>query len=78
MATLYTHQTENIAKTWVLMMIFLSVFVAFGWAVSWYYHNPGILFFAVIFAVLMNVTSYWYSDTLVIKLAGALPAEGPE
>ena len=78
MATLYTHKEENIAKTWVLMGVFLSVIVLMGWAISWYYQNPNILVFASIFAVVMNITSYWYSDKLVIKMAGAMPADGPQ
>lgn len=78
MATLYTHQTENISKTWILMFVFLCVVVGLGWAVSWYFQNPGILFFAVIFAIVMNVGSYWYSDKLVISLARATPADGPQ
>ncbi len=78
MATLYTHKDENIAKTWVLMSVFLSVVVGVGWAISWYYHNPGILIFAVIFALVMNISSYWFSDKLVISLAGAHLANAPE
>lgn len=78
MATLYTHQTENISKTWILMFVFLCVVVGLGWAVSWYFQNPGILFFAVILAIVMNVGSYWYSDKLVISLARATPADGPQ
>ncbi len=78
MATLYTHQTENISKTWILMFVFLCVVVGLGWAVSWYFQNPGILFFAVIFAVVMNIGSYWFSDKLVVAIAGAKPAEGPQ
>lgn len=74
MATLYTHQSENIAKTWVLLGVFLCVVVGVGWAVSWYFNNPGILIIAVIFALVMNVTSYWFSDKIVVKMAGAHPA----
>ncbi len=78
MATLYTHQTENSAKTWILMGVFLAVVVAVGWAVSWYFHNPGLLTIAIIFAFAMNIGSYWFSDKLVIAMAGATPADGPE
>jgi len=78
MATLYTHKSENVAKTYLLMAVFLCVVVAVGWAISWYFNNPGILFFAVVLAVVMNVGSYWWSDKLVIKLAGAKPAEEPQ
>jgi heat shock protein HtpX len=75
MATLYTHQTENIAKTWVLMTVFFAVVIAIGWAVSFYFNDPAILVFAVIFAVVMNITSYWFSDKLVVSMAGASPAD---
>ncbi|OGC84286.1 zinc metalloprotease HtpX [Candidatus Adlerbacteria bacterium RIFCSPHIGHO2_12_FULL_53_18] len=75
MASLYTHQDQNVAKTWVLMFLFFCVVIGVGWAVSWYFNNPGLLVFAVIFAVVMNVTSYWFSDKIVVKMAGAHPAD---
>lgn len=78
MATLYTHKDQNIAKTWVLMTLFFLVVMAIGWAVSYYFNNPGILVFAVIFAVVMNVGSYWWSDKLVVAMAGAKPADERE
>lgn len=74
MATLYTHQDENIAKTWSLMFMFLMLVIGLGWAISWYFNNPGILVIAVILAIVMNVVSYWYSDTIVIAQARAQPA----
>ncbi len=78
MATLYTHKTENISKTWALMLVFFLVVIALGWAVSFYYNSPGILFIAVVIAVGMNIFSYWFSDTVVIAMSGAKVAEGPE
>ena len=78
MATLYTHQSENIAKTWVLLGVFLCIVVGVGWVVSWYFNNPGILIIAVIFALVMNVLSYWWSDKIVVGLAGARQAPEAE
>lgn len=52
--------------------------MAVGWAVSYYYGNPGILVIAVIFAVVMNIFSFWFSDTIVIATSGAKPADGPQ
>ncbi len=78
MATLYTHQTENISKTWALMAIFFGIVIAIGWAFSFYYNDQGILYVAVVFAVLMNIFSFWFSDTIVISMAGAKPADGPQ
>lgn len=75
MATLYTHQAANIRKTWFLMTVFLLVVIAVGWAVSWYYDSPVLLVGAVVFAVAMNVFSYWNSDTIVLKMTRAKAAD---
>ena len=66
------------AKTWVLMTCFFAVVMAIGWGVSYYFDNPGILVFAVIFSVGMNVFAYWNSDKVVIAMSGAKPATEQE
>jgi len=73
MATLYTHQDSNIRKTWALMFAFLVVVIGIGWAASWYFESSFVLYIAVAIAVVMNITSYWYSDKLVVKMTGAQP-----
>ncbi|MFH1170615.1 MAG: M48 family metalloprotease [Candidatus Vogelbacteria bacterium] len=78
MATLYTNQASNVRKTWALMIVFLIVVIALGWLFSQVWGNPSILYIAIIFAVLMNFFSYWYSDKIVVKLAGARPASRSE
>ena len=78
MATLYTQQTKNVEKTWFLMTVFFVVVVAIGWAFSYYYGNPDILYIFVAFSILMNIFSYWYSDKIVLKLAGAKEANKAE
>ena len=74
MATLYTQQSSNIAKTWILMGLFLVIIVALGWFFSFYFQDPSILLFALIFSLLMNIFSYWYSDKITLSIAGAKPA----
>lgn len=64
----YTHQSANIRKTWLFMVVFFVLVMALGWFFSYIYNNPGIVYFAVIFAIAMNVMSYWYSDKIVLKL----------
>lgn len=71
MATLYTHQTENVTKTWMLITGFLLFIVGLGWLFAQVYNNPSILYIAVIFSLLMNVGSYWYSDKLVLAMVHA-------
>lgn len=78
MATLYTHQDQNIRKTWFLMTTFFVVVIGIAWAFSVIQNNPAILYIGVIFSVGMNIWSYWYSDSLVIKMSGAKPASREE
>ncbi|MFA6397905.1 MAG: M48 family metalloprotease [Candidatus Paceibacterota bacterium] len=78
MATLYTYQSSNNRKTWLLMSLFLVIVVALGWFLSRYFGNPSILYIAVVFSVFMNIFSYWYSDKIVLKMAGAKPASHDE
>jgi heat shock protein HtpX len=73
MATLYTHKTQNIAKTWFLMLTFAIVVLGLGWAVSWYFGNPFILYGVVAFVIIMQIWSYWFSHKTVIKTSGAQP-----
>src|SRR5674476_100884 len=78
MATLYTEQSKNVTKTWLLMSVFFVVVIAFGWFFSFYYGNPNILYFFVAFSILMNIFSYWFSDKIVLTLAGAKLAKREE
>jgi len=78
MATLYTEQTKNVTKTWLLMSVFFAVVIGFGWFFSFYYGNPNILYFFIIFSILMNFFSYWFSDKIVLTLAGAKEAKREE
>jgi heat shock protein HtpX len=78
MATLYTQQDKNVRKTWFLMTTFFLVVIGIGWAFSTLYQSPVILYFAVAFSILMNFFSYWYSDKIVLKMAGARRVEKNE
>lgn len=77
-ANLYTHQSQNIAKTWMLMSIFFIVVIGLGWFVSYYYNDPSILYFFVLFSIVMNITSFWFSHKIVLTLAGAKEAKREE
>ncbi len=60
------------------MGMFLALIVAVGYAVSWYFDSPVILYGAVIFALVMNVGSYWFSDKIVLSMTGARVATREE
>lgn len=76
--TIYTHQTANVRKTWVLVSLFFILVIALGWLFARAYQSPVILYGAVIFSVVMNVISYWYSDKIALAMAGARPATREE
>lgn len=72
--TLYNQQSVNVRKTWLLFTVFLVVIIGVGWVFSQVYNSPGILYFAIIFSLVMNFVSYWWSDKIVLSMSGAQPA----
>lgn len=78
MATLYTQQSKNVQKTFLLMGVFMVLVIAICYGVSFYFGNPVILYIGVIFAVLTSVWSYWYSDKIVLKMTNAREATREE
>lgn len=74
MSTIYTQKDANIRKTWFLMAGFLAMVIAIGYFLTWYFGDPSIMYIAIIFALVMNVASYWWSDKLVVSMTGAKPA----
>lgn len=75
---LYAERASNIRRTWALVLGFLIVVITVGYAISWYYDNPSILFIAVIIAIATNFYAYWASDKLVLSLNHARPASREE
>lgn len=73
--TLYTQQSKNIRKTWVLMGVFLIIVIAVGWVFSQVYGDSSFVIIAVAFSFFMNFFSYWYSDRIVLRMAGAYPID---
>lgn len=78
MVSLYTHQSENVVKTWTLMSVFFVIIIFLGWFLSQYYGNPVILYGFFFFSLVMNIASYWYSDKIVLAMSGAKPASREE
>ena len=75
---LYEEQSSNIRRTWALVLGFLVLVIAVGYAFSWYYGNPGILYVAVFIAIATNFYAYWESDKLVLSMSHARPATRQE
>lgn len=78
MASLYSTQSSNVWKTWALMTGFLVFVALIGWFLSIYYESSSILYFFVLLSLIMNFTSYWFSDKIVLKISGAKLADRKE
>jgi len=73
-SNIYKEADKNILRTWFFCAFFIALVSALGYAIAWWYQNPGILIIAFIFAIFMNVFSYWFSDKIVLKMHRATPA----
>ena len=71
--TLYTQRSANIRNTWIMFTTFFVVVILVGWVISQVYGNSSILVIAVLFSIFMSFFSYWFSDKIVLGIAGAHP-----
>ena len=78
MATLYTQASGNIRKTWLLLTLFFVFIIGLGWLLSQALGDQSFLYFAVGLAFFQSFFSYWFSDKIVLAMAGAKPVEHKE
>jgi heat shock protein HtpX len=71
MATLYTQQSSNVRKTWLMMSSFLVLIIVIGFSLSVYFGNSLLLYVAIGISLLTNIGAYWFSDKLVLSMANA-------
>jgi len=57
------------------MVLFLIFIALIGWFVSYYFETPKIFYYALIFALVLNLMSYWVSDKMVLMFTHAKPIE---
>jgi heat shock protein HtpX len=72
-ANLYTLQSSNVRRTWLLFIVFFAVVIALGYAISMYYGDPSFLIFAIIFSIVYSFISYYSSASIALSLARAKP-----
>jgi heat shock protein HtpX len=75
MASLYTQQSRNVFRTWLLMGVFLTFVIIVGFLAAQYFGNSAILYVAVAFALIVKIWSYWFSASIAIRSVGAVPAD---
>ncbi len=73
--TIYNQKDKNIRLTWFYLIGFLVFVIIIGWVFSQVLENSSILYGAVIFAVGMNLVSFWWSDKIVLTMNGAKAIE---
>ncbi|MDQ1281942.1 MAG: Protease HtpX [Patescibacteria group bacterium] len=69
--SLYTQQSKNVWKTWAYMFFFILLFAIIGFALAFYYQDVTIFYIAIAFSLIMNLFSFWYSDKIALRMAGA-------
>jgi len=73
MATLYNIADSNSRKTFFLITIFLIFVILLGWLFSYVLDSTAILYIAVIFSIATSISSYWFSDKIVLNATKAQP-----
>ncbi len=73
MANLYSQSESNVRKTWFSITAFLVLIIILGWVFSNLLNAPGVLYFAIVFSILTSISSYWFSDKVVLTMSNARP-----
>jgi heat shock protein HtpX len=71
MATIYNQADKNTRLTWAYITGFLIFVIGVGYVFAQAMHNSAILVVAVVFSILTSFASYWWSDKIVLAIAGA-------
>lgn len=72
---IYDQIGTNKWKTSFYISIFLVFIIGIGYLFAWIYNSPGILFIAVIIAVVQALASYFWGDTIALSLTHAKPVK---
>lgn len=72
MANIYTYQSSNVRRTWLLFIVFFIVVGLIGYVFSQAYGDPSFFIFAIIFSIIYSFISYWWSAGIALRLARAV------
>jgi heat shock protein HtpX len=75
MPTLYNQADSNVRKTFLLITLFAIFIIILGWLFSYVLDSSVFLYLAVIISAGLSVSSYWFSDKIVLSTTGAEPIE---
>lgn len=76
---IYSQIRSNRFKTYLIIFLFIGILSAFFYGAGIYFGDPSTYFvFGLVFSLISGVSSYFFSDKLVLKMAGARPASKKE
>ena len=75
MATAYTYASSNKRKSWLWITGFVVFIVVIGYIFARALGLPWILPLAITIAIIQSVTSYWWSDKIVLAVSKAKPVD---
>ncbi|MDD5752763.1 MAG: M48 family metallopeptidase [Candidatus Pacebacteria bacterium] len=71
MATLYSQAESNVRRTWFLITMFFVIVILIGWLFSYVFDSTIILYIAVLISIIMSISSYWFSDKIILSITNA-------
>lgn len=71
MATAYTYASSNKRKSWLWLILFIILIIGIGYVFAKALNMPFLLPLAVAIAIIQSVTSYWWSDKIVLSISRA-------
>ncbi|MEK7577429.1 MAG: M48 family metallopeptidase [Patescibacteria group bacterium] len=74
--TISSQIRSNIAKTYVLMSVFVGLVIAIGYVLGYALgYGSDFVWIATLFAVISSFSSYWWGDKMVLAMSKARPAD---
>lgn len=68
---MYKAIAANKRNTILIMMMFIAIISAIGWAVSVYYQDTNVVYVVVIIALIYSLIQYFIADKLSVMMTGA-------
>jgi heat shock protein HtpX len=79
MLNVYESVAANKRRTWVIMAAFVVFITLTAWVLGEALgYGPSFVGWAIILSGLMSLGSYWWSDTIILSISGARPANRKE
>ncbi len=75
---IYKQTNNNVFKTWIYFLVFALLLSLVGFILATIFQNATFLYIGFLFAIGTNIYSYWFSDKMVLSMAGARAVEAGE